>query len=184
MNVRLDQFNPREGFERGRPPWIEAVWYLCKCLFFLSPLPWPSSWKAAVLRAFGCRVGTGVVIKPRVNIHLPWRLSIGDHCWIGEEVFLLNLEQISIGDHCCISQRAFLCTGNHDYRDPSFRYRNAPIVLETGVWIGAQAFVGPGVNLEAQVVVAAGSVVTRSLPGGMICGGSPCIPLRRRWLQD
>jgi acetyltransferase-like isoleucine patch superfamily enzyme len=40
-------------------------------------------------------------------------------------VFILNFEPVTIGAHACLSQRAFLCGGNHDYRDPTFRYRNA-----------------------------------------------------------
>ena len=68
--VQLDRFDPARGFRRGRARAIEAAWYGCKVVFFLSAWPWPSCWKAVVLRCFGARVGRGVVIKPRVNIHL------------------------------------------------------------------------------------------------------------------
>jgi putative colanic acid biosynthesis acetyltransferase WcaF len=150
-------------------------------MFFLSPLPWPGSWRRGLLRLFGAKVGRGVVIKPRVNVHLPWKLSIGDYSWIGEEVFILNLEPVSIGAHCCVSQRAFLCTGNHDYRDPAFAYRNAPIAVEDGAWVGAQVFVAPGVMIGGEAVVTAGSVVLRNLPGAMVCSGNPCVPGKKRW---
>lgn len=181
--VRNDRFDAAAGFDRGRPVWIEAGWYLCKILFFLSAFPWPSAWKVRILCAFGARVGEGVVIKPRVNIHFPWRLTIGDHAWIGEEAWLLNLAEIDIGAHCCISQRAFLCTGNHDYRRSDMAYRNSPIRLEDGAWVGAQSFVGPGVTIGCDAVVAAGSIVTRDLPAGMVCAGSPCVPIRPRWAE-
>jgi putative colanic acid biosynthesis acetyltransferase WcaF len=179
--VRLDRFDPARGFERGRPRPVEAAWYLCKVVFFLSAWPWPSSLKAAVLRGFGARIGRGVVIKPRVNIHLPWRLVVGDHAWIGEEVFILNFEPVTIGAHACVSQRAFLCTGNHDFRDATMPYRNRPITIRDGAWVGAQAFVGPGVEVAAEAVVTAGSVVTRSLPPAMVCSGNPCVPVKPRW---
>ena len=179
--VRQDQFDPREGFNRGRPLWFEATWYLVKCVFFLSPLPWPSSLKVALLRLFGAQVGDGCAIKPRVNIHLPWRLQIGDHVWLGEEVFILNLAEVVIGSHVCISQRAFICTGNHDFRIDRMPYRNRPINLGSGCWIGAQSFVGPGVTVGTDTVVAAGSVVTRDLPDGYICRGNPCEPVKLRW---
>lgn len=182
--VRLDRFDPSLGLQRGKPSWYEALWYLIKCLFFLSPLPWPSRWRVVLLRLFGARVGEGVIIKPRVNVHFPWKLEIGDHSWLGEEVFLLNFEPIRLGAHTCISQRAFLCGGNHDYRDPGFRYRNAPIVVEDGAWIGAQVFVAPGVVVGREAVAAAGSVVTTDLPAGMICSGNPCEPRRPRWDPD
>jgi putative colanic acid biosynthesis acetyltransferase WcaF len=179
--VRLDLFDSRKGLDRGRGRLVETAWYLCKCLVFLSPLPWPSSWKRSLLRAFGATIGPGVIIKPRVNIHLPWRLTIGDHAWIGEEVFILNFEPVSIGRHACISQRAFLCTGNHDFRDPSFAFRNAPITIGDGAWIGAQVFVGPGRKVGAEAVATAGSVVTADLPPQMICAGNPCTASKPRW---
>ncbi len=179
--VRNDLFDASKGLDRGRPKPVEAVWYLLKCAFFLSPLPFPSRLKCAILRAFGARVGRGVVLKPRVNIHFPWKLSIGDYAWIGEEVFILSLEPVTIGAHCCLSQRAFICTGNHDYRRPDMAYRSQPIVIQDGAWVGAQVFVSPGVTIGTDAVVAAGSVVTRSLPAEMVCSGNPCVPVKPRW---
>ena len=128
-------------------------------------------------------MGNGVVIKPRVNIHFPWKLAVGDHAWIGEEVFILNLESVTIGAHCRISQRAFLCTGNHDYRQINMPYRNQPITIEDGVWVGAQVFVAPDVNIGTEAVIVAGSVVTGHQPARMVCGGNPCAPLKNRWSE-
>jgi putative colanic acid biosynthesis acetyltransferase WcaF len=179
--VRNDLFDGRPDLDRGRSSGVEALWYLLKCAFFLSALPWPAAWKRGLLRRFGAKIGSGVYIKPRVNIHFPWKLEIGDHSWIGEEVFLLNLEPIVIGSHCCISQRAFLCTGNHDFRRPDMPYRNRRILVEDGAWVGAQAFIGPGVTIGSEAVIAAGSVVTQDQPKEMRCAGNPCIPIGARW---
>jgi putative colanic acid biosynthesis acetyltransferase WcaF len=181
--VRNDLFDPRQGLDRGRSKFVEAVWYLVKWGLFLSPAPFPSSLKRGALRFFGARIGKGVVIKPRVNIHFPWKLSIGDFSWIGEEVFILNFEPVNIGAHCCVSQRAFLCAGNHDFRKPEMPYRNRPIVVEDGAWVGAQAFVAPGVIIGGEAVITAGSVVLASQPAGMVCGGNPCSALKPRWFE-
>jgi putative colanic acid biosynthesis acetyltransferase WcaF len=181
--VRNDLFDPTIGLNRGRTKLAEAIWYAMKCILFLTPCPYPSALKRMVLRCFGARIGQGVVIKPRVNIHFPWKLSVGDHTWIGEEVFILNFEPVSIGAHCCVSQRAFLCTGNHDYRQPSMPYRNQPIVLQDGAWIGAQTFVAPGVTIGSEAVIAAGSVVTHDQPAYMVCAGNPCEAVKNRWSQ-
>jgi putative colanic acid biosynthesis acetyltransferase WcaF len=182
--VRNDLFDSRDGLHRGRSAWVEALWYCCKCAIFLSPLPFPSKFKCSVLRWFGAKIGRGVCLKPRVNIHLPWKLKIGDFAWIGEEVFILNFEEVSIGSHCCISQRSFLCTGNHDYRLPQMPYRNRPILVEAGAWVGAQAFVAPGVTIGEDAVATAGSIVLTNLPAGMVCSGNPCQAVKPRWTQD
>ena len=179
--VRNDLFDAGQGLDRGRPKLVEAIWYLVKCFLFLTPLPFPSRVKCAVLRWFGARVGSGVIIKPRVNIHFPWKLAIGDHTWIGEEVFILNFEPVTIGSHCCISQRAFICTGNHDYRQVNMPFRNRPITIEDGAWVGAQSFVSPGVTIGSEAVITVGSVVTHNQPGQMICAGNPCVPVKARW---
>ena len=181
MKTRLDQFDAEKGLDRGRSKAVEAVWYLLKCVFLLSALPWPSGLKARLLRAFGAQIGNGVVIKPRVNVHFPWKLEVGDHAWIGEEVFILNFEPVKIGAHVCISQRAFLCTGNHDYRDSQFSDRNAPITVGDGAWVGAGVFVGPGVEIGDEAVAAAGSVITRNVPANAIVAGNPASGRGERW---
>src|SRR5215470_8016728 len=98
--VRNDLFDARGGLDRGRPYLVEAVWYFVKCTLFLTAFPVPSGLKCALLRLFGARIGKGIVIKPRVNIHFPWKLEIGDYTWIGEEVCILNFELVKIGKHC------------------------------------------------------------------------------------
>jgi putative colanic acid biosynthesis acetyltransferase WcaF len=91
------------------------------------------------------------------------------------------LEPIVIGTQCCISQRAFLCTGNHDFRMPAMPFRNRPILVEDGAWIGAQTFIGPGVTIGREAVIAAGSVVTKDQPREMRCAGNPCTAIGPRW---
>jgi len=181
MKIRLDQFNPKEGLDRGGSLLVEMAWYFIKMAFFTTPFPWPSSLKCQILRLFGAEIGHGVVIKPSVNILFPWKLIVGDHSWIGEESWILNFEKISIGSHACVSQRAFLCAGNHDFRKPSMPYRNGPITIYSGAWVGAQVFVGPGVEIGEETVITAGSVVLKNLPAATICGGNPATPLRPRW---
>src|SRR5271166_3326604 len=81
------------GFNRAAGPLKEALWLVARLLLFqLCPFSL-SALKRAVLRAFGARIGKGVVIKPEVKITFPWKLALGDYVWLGEQCYLLNLEQ-------------------------------------------------------------------------------------------
>jgi putative colanic acid biosynthesis acetyltransferase WcaF len=124
----------------------------------------PAKARVAILRAFGANIGDGVLIRHRVRIHWPWKLSVGSNSWVGEGAWLLNLERITVGKDSCISQEAFICTGSHDRRSATFEFDNAPIVIGDGVWIAARAVVLRGVTVEDGAVVGAGTVVSRSVP--------------------
>lgn len=179
--VSLSKFNSQIGLDRQVSKSKEIIWYLFKMFFFLSAFPFPYSFKSHILRIFGAKVGNDLVIKPRVNIHFPWKLTIGDNVWIGEEAFLLNFEPLNIGSNVCISQRAFLCSGNHDFRDTSFGYRNGPITLMDGSWVGASVFVGPNVTIGVDSVIAAGSILTKSVGNNGVYQGNPAIFVGNRW---
>lgn len=92
------------------------LWYFINIFLFKTMLPIPSSIKLKLLRIFGATVGNDVVIKPNVNIKYPWFLTIGNDCWIGEDVWIDNLKQVTIGDNVCLSQGSYLLTGSHDYK--------------------------------------------------------------------
>jgi len=170
--LRLDLYD-NSAFDRGASRLKEGLWMLCKCAFFLNPFPWPSALRAGLLRLFGARLGRGVVIRSGANITFPWRLTTGDHVWIGEDVLILSLAPVTLGSHVCLSQRAFLCTGSHAWRRETFDLRTRPIVVGDSVWIAAQAFVGAGVSVGHGSVVSAGCVVTENVPENSVAKGNP-----------
>ena len=129
-------------------------------------------------------MGRGVVLKPGVRVKYPWRLSIGGHSWIGEDVWIDNLVEVRIGANACLSQGAYLCTGNHDWSDPSFGLRVLPIVLEDGAWLGTRALICPGVTIGESGVAAAGSVVMKSIPAFEIHSGNPAQFVKRRTFRQ
>lgn len=157
-----------------------SLWYFTNVLFFLNPLFPFSGFKVILLRLFGAVIGKGVLIKPGVNIKYPWMLEIGDHCWIGEKVWIDNLGEVKIGNNVCISQGAMLLCGNHDYTRESFDLITKEIILEDGVWIGAQSIVTPGIICRTHSILTVNSVATRNMDPYFIYQGNPAIKVRAR----
>jgi putative colanic acid biosynthesis acetyltransferase WcaF len=158
----------------------QMLWYFTNVFFFINPLNPVVSLKRGLLKLFGATVGQGVIIKPGVNIKYPWKLSIGDHTWIGEGVWIDNLAPINIGKSVCISQGAMLLTGNHNYTSTTFDLMVKPINLEDGAWIGAKALVCPGVTCKTHSVLSALSVANRNLEPYAIYQGNPANLIKQR----
>ncbi|QEC41031.1 WcaF family extracellular polysaccharide biosynthesis acetyltransferase [Pseudobacter ginsenosidimutans] len=166
--------------EIGASKLKQVCWYFLNVLFFINPLN-PSSWlKRILLKMFGAKIGKGVIFKPAINIKYPWKLTIGDNSWIGEKVWIDNLGIVSIGKNVCLSQGAMLLTGNHNFAKTNFELMVDGIILEDGVWIGAQALVCPGVNCATHAVLTARSVATRNLDAFTIYQGNPAVAVKQR----
>ena len=161
-----------------------ALWMLLGQPCFASAWLPGSGLRVKLLRAFGARVGMGVVIKPAVKVKYPWHLELGEDCWIGEECWLDNLTTIRIGRNACVSQGAYLCTGNHDWSDPLFGLRIEPIQLGEGAWAGAKCILTPGTTLGSYAVAAAGSVVKGFVPDFEIHAGNPAQFVKTRHIRE
>jgi putative colanic acid biosynthesis acetyltransferase WcaF len=120
------------------------------------------------LRWFGAGIGNGVLIKHKVNVQWPWKLSIGDNSWVGVGADLYNLADIRIGSDVCVSQHAYLCTGSHDRHSPTFEFDNAPIVVEDGAWLCARSMVLRGVTIGSNSVIGAMCLVTSDVPADSV----------------
>lgn len=132
------------------------------------------------MRLFGANIGKNVIIKPGVNIKYPWKLKVGNQCWIGEGVWIDNLDQVIIEDNVCLSQGSFLLCGNHNFNKTSFNLMIAPINIKQGSWIGAKAIVGPGVTIKSHAVLSMGSVTSKDLNSYTIYRGNPAQPVGKR----
>lgn len=180
--VRLDLYDATT-YSCGRGIFIQALWFFVGLPLLRAAWNPSSAFRRALLRAFGARIGRGVVLKPGVRVKYPWLLEVGDHAWIGEDAWIDNLALVRIGDHCCVSQGVYFCTGNHDWSDPRFALRTGGITMEAGSWAGARSVLGPGVTLSSHAVLTAGSVATGPVPAWEIHGGHPATFLRHRPLR-
>jgi putative colanic acid biosynthesis acetyltransferase WcaF len=170
--VLLSKFN-NKWYKPGKNIIIRAIWYCINSLFLINSMNWSSGLKKILLRMFGAKIGKGVVIKPGINVKYPWRLSIGDNSWIGERVWIDNLDEVIIGANCCLSQGSMLMSGNHNYNEISFDLMIAPIILEDGVWIGAGALVTGGVLCRTHSILSVKSVASKNLEPFFIYRGNP-----------
>src|SRR3984957_19993367 len=119
---RLDLFRLPANF-RGRSGVYVQLWWLVQALLF-KPLPqicFPL--RRFILRAFGARIGSGVRIRPGVEVTYPWKVSIGENSWIGDNVTLYSLGEINIGHNTVVSQNSYICAADHDYSDIAFAIR-------------------------------------------------------------
>jgi putative colanic acid biosynthesis acetyltransferase WcaF len=156
------------GTARGREAWRAQLWWLFETLFVLPTPQYMFGWRRLALILFGAKIGNRVLIRPGVKVTYPWNLTIGDYVWIGDDTVLYSVAEISIESHSVVSQEAYLCAGTHDYRDVSFRFVSAPIRIAGECWIGARAFIGPGVEIGRASVIGARSIVTENVDAATI----------------
>jgi len=182
MQTNLSTYN-NQWYNPGRNQVIRLLWYFANILFVKSSFNPSSSLKIHILRLFGAKIGKGVNIKPSVNIKYPWRLTIGDYSWIGENVWIDNLDNVVIGKNCCLSQGTMLLCGNHNYKKTTFDLIIGTIILEDGVWIGAQSVICSGVVCKSHAVLSVNSVATLDLESYTVYQGNPAKEVRKRIIE-
>jgi len=170
-------FQNRLGYlnRAGRVLWA-LVW---ATLFRMSPAPL-FGWRRFLLRAFGASIGIHAHPYPRCRIWAPWNLTMGAHSCLANDVDCYCVDSVIVGDFATVSQQAMLCTATHDYSDPAFRLVTKPITIGPRAWIGARAFVAPGVNVGEGAVIGAASAVFRDVETWTVVGGNPARPLKKR----
>ncbi len=146
-------------------------------LFRWSP-PSLNGWRRWLLRRFGAAVHASVRIAPSVRVDFPWNLAIDRDVVVAHNVIINCMGRIEIGAGTLISQYAHLCAGTHDYRRRDMKIVSCAITIGKGVWIAADAFVGPDVTIGERCLLAARSSAFSDLPAGHVCMGEPAKPSR------
>ena len=154
--------------------------------FVLEPLvrwlPKPCSpLRVLALRLMGAKIGPHCLLMPGIKVLMPWNLRLEDHVAIGRGVDIYNFAMVEIRRQTVISQDTHLCTGSHDFRQPSTPLIYNPIRIGSGSWVAAGVFVCPGVSMADGVVVGARSVVTKNLDiPWSVYAGNPCARIMDR----
>lgn len=163
---------------------VRVLWTVAWVILY-RPSPAPCFWwRRLLLRCFGARIGAKAHPYPRCRIWAPWKLTMGAHSCLADDVDCYSVDAVVLGDFATVSQQAMLCTATHDYNDPDFKLVTKPIVIGSRAWIGARAFVGPGVNVGEGAVVGANSSVFRNVADWTVVGGNPAKPLKQRRTRE
>lgn len=160
-------------YSRGRSALVIVLWEVVQRLLIHGSLHPMFGWRRFWYRCFGARIGKRVLIRRSATCTYPWKLSIGDRSWIGDDVVLYSLERIDIGADAVVSQRAYLCTGSHDHSDPAFGLVVKPIRIGDCAWVAIDALIMPGVSVGEGALVAARSLLTRDAAPWTIYRGQP-----------
>jgi putative colanic acid biosynthesis acetyltransferase WcaF len=159
----------------GRLIW-NIVWVL---LFRSSPRIF-FGWRRFLLRLFGAKLASSAVVYPSAKIWAPWNLEMGDRSVLGDHVDCYSVDRIIVDADATVSQYAFLCTASHDIESPDRSLIHKPIRVERGSWVFAGAFIAMGVVVGEGSIVAARSVVTKSVEPFSIVGGNPAKFIKER----
>lgn len=180
------EFKAHFTSSRGASPWTlreriglllwDLLWPLF-CAWTPKPFNW---WRLLWLRMFGCKIYGKPFVHQRARIQIPWHLTLHDRCSVGDRANLYSLAEIELGSHCVIAQEAYLCTGTHDFDDPKKTLITARITIGTDAFVGARAFVMPGIYIGDEAMVGACSVVTKNVADRVVVAGSPARFMRLR----
>lgn len=175
----LNQYRTPKGF-RGKSAIMVQLWWIIQNLFFKPSPQVLYGWRRFLLRSFGAKIGKGVIIRPSAQFTYPWKISIGDNSWVGDEVVLYSLGEIEIGCDTVISQRSYICTGSHNYNTENFDIYAKKISIGNKCWLATDVYVAPDVTIGDFTVVGARSSVFKDLPSNKVCKGNPAEPFKNR----
>ncbi len=156
------------------------LWGLVEQTLFRISFPTWYGYRAALLRAFGAKVGAKCQIKRTAHFECPWNFSCGDRCAIGEHAIVYALGPITLGDRCCLSQYAHLCAGSHDLNHHTLPLLRPPITLKNDAWLLADSFVGPNVTLHEGAVLGARASAFKDLEAWSVNVGNPAKKIKER----
>ena len=183
MYQNLKEFKVPLDF-RGRSKVIVQLWWIVeKTLFAWSP-QFFYGWRRFLLRSFGAKIGKNVLIRPSAKFTYPWKISIGDYTWIGEDCILYSLGNITIGKHVAVAHGVYFNTGLHDYTKESFNIDYQEVIIEDEAWITNDVYIAPGVRIGKGCVIGARSNVFKNMPEGFICYGNPANAIKKRKLEE
>lgn len=178
--VNPEQKLPHESPWSGSNRLMRVLWDFCWFVFCVwTPKPL-NEWRLFWLRVFDAKIHGTPFVHQRARIAIPWNLTMHDRACLGDRANAYTLGEIEIHAGAIVAQEVYLSTGSHDFNHPARPLVTAKITIGEDAFVGARAFVMPGINIGARSVIGACSVVTRDVPENVMAAGNPCKILRTR----
>ena len=178
----LNHFRVPKNFRGASKFKVQFWWIIQESFFGLSP-QFLYGWRRFILRLFGANIGKDVLIRSSARFTYPWKITIGDFSWIGENCELYSLDKITIGNNVAVAHSVYFNTGLHNYKKETFDILKKPIVIKDECWITNDVYIAPGITIGKGAVIGARSSVFNDLEGGNVYIGSPAKFLKRRTIE-
>ena len=149
--------------------------WLLMCRWTPKPM---NAWRLMWLKMHGAKIYGCPFVHQRARIAIPWNLTLHDRACLGDGAVAYSLGKIEIMSDATVAQEAYLCTGTHNFNNPVRPLQTGRIVIERSAFVGARAFVMPGVTVGENAIVGACSVVTRDVNANARVAGNPAKILR------
>ena len=178
--VNPAQETPQDSPWPASQRFMRILWEICWVVFCVwTPKPL-NEWRLFWLRVFDAKIEGKPFVHQRARIAIPWNLTLHDRACLGDRANAYSLGEIELGRGAVIAQEAYLSTGSHDFNHPARPLVTAKITVGEEAFVGARAFLLPGVTIGARSVIGAGSVVTGDIPPDVVAAGNPCRVIRSR----
>lgn len=130
-------------------------------------------WKCMYGRAFKCGKGTHFYPKCHIVLDEEGSILIGKNCFFNNNCSINSMQKIEIGDNCIFGENVCFYDHNHEYklREELIRkqgYNKKRIKIGNNCWIGSNVIILSGVEIGENVVIAAGTTVTKSIENNSI----------------
>ena len=156
------------------------VWALF-CSWTPKPLnPWRIFW----LRLFGSKIQGKPFVHGRAQIHLPWNLSLHDRACLASGAVAYSLGEVELLERSTVAQEVYLCAATHKFDDLNLPLQVGKITIGKDAFVGARAFILPGITVGEGSVIGAASVVSEDVPPWVVAAGNPCKVLKPRIITE